>query len=1058
MKRIISIFLSVAMLMSMVVVSTNAWDEDVASQIETENIVSYTLNQETYKAGDDVLITVEMDEIWGDPDLVGSIPGFAFEGPGAYGMAMLTPSIAFPTDVFEVTKSIRDYAGSSDIYGLGKDPNGDKWGNTITKTTTEDANAFGFMTALVEAKDIYTYEYEDEETGDFLEEKIFGLFQGSGKVVQFRMVVKDDAVPGTYKIPLGSFQRADGAADSEYEFFGNYFKANGFVDGAANAYGERPITFVSATDEYVDNDPSVGAYITIVVEGDVNPAAVAVDELIAAIGTVTLDSEADIAAARAAYDALDDAAKAAVTGLATLEAAEATLEALKADAKAQADAAMVDALIAAIGEVTLDSEADIAVARAAYDELDDVAKAYVTGLETLEIAEAMFDALKDAAEAEAALKAAAAEVDELIAAIGEVTLDSEADIAVARAAYDELDDAAKAYVTGLETLEIAEATLDALKDAAEAEAALKAAAAEVDALIAAIGDVTLDSEDAITAARTAYDALDDAAKAYVTELATLESAEATLAQLKADADAEAAAKAAAAEVDALIDAIGEVTLDSGDAIFAARVAYGALDDAAKAYVTKLAILGAAEVTYNALTAEVDAAAKAAAEVDALIDAIGEVTLDSEDAIVAARTAYDALNDVAKVYVSKLVILEAAEATLAQLKADADAEAALKAAAADIDALIAAIGEVTLDSEDAIVAARTAYDAADDAVKAYVTELATLEAAEAALAQLKADAEAEAAAKAAAADIDALIAAIGEVTLDSEDAIVAARTAYDAADDAVKAYVTELATLEAAEAALAQLKADAEAEAALKAAAADIDALIAAIGEVTLDSEAAIVAARAAVDAASEDVLAYVEGIDVLNAAEAELELLKKAADRDFIFDVIDGVIAPVVPQNVVAIGSFTSIDVSWDAVDGATKYWVLVDGVVVAVTTDTSYTLTGYDPADYEIAVRVALNAPYGTSYIAGTSDAVVATVTGYAAAIEFAVDGDNFTASWSFADESVIEKAWVLITTEDGTTFVFRVDDSLSMSYAKAYKFGGQDITVAVRTLVDGIVYHYDA
>jgi len=920
MKRIISIFLSVAMLMSMVVVSTNAWDEDVASQIETENIVSYTLNKETYKAGDDVLITVEMDEIWGDPDLVGSIPGFAFEGPGAYGMAMLTPSIAFPTDVFEVTKSIRDYAGSSDIYGLGKDPNGDKWGNTITKTTTEDANAFGFMTALVEAKDIYTYEYEDEETGDFLEEKIFGLFQGSGKVVQFRMVVKDDAVPGTYKIPLGSFQRADGAADSEYEFFGNYFKANGFVDGAANAYGERPITFVSATDEYVDNDPSVGAYITIVVEGDVNPAAVAVDELIAAIGTVTLDSEADIAAARAAYDALDDAAKAAVTGLATLEAAEATLEALKADAKAQADAAMVDALIAAIGEVTLDSEADIAVARAA---------------------------------------------------------------------YDELDDAAKAYVTGLETLEIAEATLDALKDAAEAEAALKAAAAEVDALIAAIGDVTLDSEDAITAARTAYDALDDAAKAYVTELATLESAEATLAQLKADADAEAAAKAAAAEVDALIDAIGEVTLDSGDAIFAARVAYGALDDAAKAYVTKLAILGAAEVTYNALTAEVDAAAKAAAEVDALIDAIGEVTLDSEDAIVAARTAYDALNDVAKVYVSKLVILEAAEATLAQLKADADAEAALKAAAADIDALIAAIGEVTLDSEDAIVAARTAYDAADDAVKAYVTELATLE---------------------------------------------------------------------AAEAALAQLKADAEAEAALKAAAADIDALIAAIGEVTLDSEAAIVAARAAVDAASEDVLAYVEGIDVLNAAEAELELLKKAADRDFIFDVIDGVIAPVVPQNVVAIGSFTSIDVSWDAVDGATKYWVLVDGVVVAVTTDTSYTLTGYDPADYEIAVRVALNAPYGTSYIAGTSDAVVATVTGYAAAIEFAVDGDNFTASWSFADESVIEKAWVLITTEDGTTFVFRVDDSLSMSYAKAYKFGGQDITVAVRTLVDGIVYHYDA
>ncbi|MBR4882082.1 MAG: hypothetical protein IKU19_09110, partial [Clostridia bacterium] len=352
MKRIISVFLCVAMLMSMVVISASAWDEDVASQITTENKVSYTLNKDTYEAGDEVLITVKMDEIWGDPDLVGSIPGFAFEAEGAYGMSMLNPSIAFPSDVFEVTKSIRDYAGSSKIYGYGKDPNGDKWGNTMTMTDSADANAYGFLAALIEAKDIYVYEYENDD-GDYEEAKIFGLFQGKGNLVQFRMNVKEDAKPGTYKIPLGSFQRADGADDAEYEFFGNYFKYNGFVDGAANAYGERPISFKSATNEYVNNDPSQGAYITIVIEGDVNTAALEVDELIAAIGEVTLDSEAAITAARTAYDNLSDADKAAVTGLAILEAAEETLEILKllaeAEEEARAAAAEVDALIDAIG-------------------------------------------------------------------------------------------------------------------------------------------------------------------------------------------------------------------------------------------------------------------------------------------------------------------------------------------------------------------------------------------------------------------------------------------------------------------------------------------------------------------------------------------------------------------------------------------------------------------------------------------------------------------------------------------------------------------------------------
>lgn len=59
-----------------------------------------------------------------------------------------------------------------------------------------------------------------------------------------------------------------------------------------------------------------------------------------------------------------------------------------------------------------------------------------------------------------------------------------------------------------------------------------------------------------------------------------------------------AAKEAAAAVDALIDAIGTVTRESGDAIAAARDAYEALDNLAKGYVTKLDVLEQAEALFD----------------------------------------------------------------------------------------------------------------------------------------------------------------------------------------------------------------------------------------------------------------------------------------------------------------------------------------------------------------------------------------------------------------------------------------------------------------------------
>ena len=284
--------------------------------------------------------------------------------------------------------------------------------------------------------------------------------------------------------------------------------------------------------------------------------------------------------------------------------------------------------------------------------------------------------------------------------------------------------------------------------------------------IDAIGEVTLESEEAIVAARAAYEALTEAQKAQVTNYDKLTAAEARLADLKA-------AKA----VDDMIDAIGEVTLESEEAIAAARAAYEALTEAQKAEVKSYDKLTAAEARLANL--------KAAKPVDDMIDAIGEVTLESEDAIAAARAAYEALTEAQKAEVKSYDKLTAAEARLADLKA-----------AKAVDDMIDAIGEVTLESENAIDAARAAYEALTEAQQAEVKSYDKLTAAEARLAVLKP-----------AKPVEKLIDAIGEVTLGSESAIAAARTAYDNLTEAQKAEVKNYDKLTAAEGAYARLLAE-----------------------------------------------------------------------------------------------------------------------------------------------------------------------------------------------------------------------------------------------------------
>lgn len=102
---------------------------------------------------------------------------------------------------------------------------------------------------------------------------------------------------------------------------------------------------------------------------------------------------------------------------------------------------------------------------------------------------------------------------------------------------------------------------------------------------------------------------------------------------------------------------GDVTAESGPKIEEARKAYAALNEEQKklfdkAYPEYLEALEAAEKAYEQVK-DTEAAKAAAAEVDAMIDALPnpeDITLDDKDAIDAAMKAYDDLSDAAKGYV------------------------------------------------------------------------------------------------------------------------------------------------------------------------------------------------------------------------------------------------------------------------------------------------------------------------------------------------------------------------------------------------------------------------
>lgn len=292
----------------------------------------------------------------------------------------------------------------------------------------------------------------------------------------------------------------------------------------------------------------------------------------------------------------------------------------------------VDNLIGNIGEVIWADyvKTSINKARVAYDALTESQKALVTLYQVLLDAEEEYDRLAAEHEYTEEDAAMAALVDELIAAIGEVTLDSGDAIKEARYAYDGLSDIQKSLVQHPEILEESEQKYDEL------------CAAEVVAAIASMGEITTDSLELLQKIQTMYDSLTENQKTFVTNYGKLQEAVVQYENLLA-----------AQSVVEMIAGIGEVTLESKTVITETIEAYNQLTAEQQVLVSNYELLLAAIEKYDSLST--------IAYVEQLIGQIGAVSTSSGNAIWLARDSYNRLTPEQQAQVGNLAVLEQAEA-------------------------------------------------------------------------------------------------------------------------------------------------------------------------------------------------------------------------------------------------------------------------------------------------------------------------------------------------------------------------------------------------------------
>ena len=315
-----------------------------------------------------------------------------------------------------------------------------------------------------------------------------------------------------------------------------------------------------------------------------------------------------------------------------------------------------------------------------------------------------------------------------------------------------------------------------------------------------------------------------------------------------------------------INAIGNVTVNSGSAIDAARKAYKDLEEELKSFVPNYSVLVAAESDYQAAllaqaktnaTAELENYKVASDYRQAQRTELQQIVDQGKQAIAAATTEQEVAT-----------ALSAAKANADKVKTNAQLNA--EEAQAVIDA-ISAIGNVTVNSGSAIQAARQSYDALSDEAKLLVENYSALVAAEsdyqaALLAQAKTNATAELENYKVASDYrQAQRTELQQIVDQGKQAIAAATTEQEVATalSAAKANADKVKTN-------AQLNAE-EAQA--------VVSIISAIGNVNSNSKQSIEEARQAYEALSDEAKRLVANYADLISAESTYTQIVKEQNR-----------------------------------------------------------------------------------------------------------------------------------------------------------------------------------
>lgn len=441
-------------------------------------------------------------------------------------------------------------------------------------------------------------------------------------------------------------------------------------------------------------------------------------------------------------------------GLIDKEKTNAQYEAEEKEAADKAEAAKVDEAINTLpAEITLENESAVKAARAAFENLTEVQKAFVSedAVAKLVAAEKSIDKIRLLTKVNEAKEEIVLFLDKTLYR-DEQVLEINAIITKANLALDEVKTADEIPAIVASTKEL----LNAVKTDAELKkeekiAADKKAAKEVTDAIEAIGEVTLNSEIAVGMARAAYEALTVDQKDYVSNetVALLVSAEEKLAELKA----------AKALQDAKIKAIEEVTVYTEGKVYReveAEALKGIIDKATEDINTVRAI------------EDIDDIIKSAKEAMDKLKTDAEYTQDERAIAIEELKSYVKLSDYREAEAAEIVaimdlaienlekaesknfvsIVEYTKQLIDEIKTDAKlTEEENEKAASAVTVMINEIGEVTIDSEDVIKAARTAYENLNDVQKELVSEvtLKKLAEAESTFTEIKAESDARMAA-------------------------------------------------------------------------------------------------------------------------------------------------------------------------------------------------------------------------------------------------------------------------------------------------------------------------